>query len=69
MGFGLGALVFNFILLNLMNPENEPLNKETKRYSRDVANNLPYALRVMSAIYLALGLIGVFLITPPKKQA
>lgn len=69
MGFGIGALIFNLILLHLMNPDNEPLDKETKRYSRDVANNLPFALRVMSGIYLALGLLGVFLTTPPKKQA
>lgn len=64
MGFGLGALFFNLILLQLMNPKNESLDAD-KHYSREVADNLPYALRVMSAIYLGLGLIGVFLITPP----
>jgi hypothetical protein len=67
MGFGLGALIFNLILLQLMNPNNESLDAD-KRYSIDVANNLPYALRVMSSIYLALGLLGVFLIRPPMKQ-
>ena len=68
MGFGLGALFFNLILLQLMNPDNQPINKETHRYPEDVANNLPFALRVMSAIYLAMGLLGVFLISPVKKS-
>lgn len=31
MGFGLGALFFNFILLQLMNPDNVPNDKNTNR--------------------------------------
>jgi len=31
MGFGLGALFFNLILLQLMNPEDIPNDKETHR--------------------------------------
>jgi len=67
MGFGLGALFFNLILLQLMNPNNEPINKTTHRYTEDIANNLPFALRVMSGIYLVMGLIGVYLVDPVKK--
>lgn len=69
MGFGLGALFFNIILLQLMNPDNEPIDKETHRCSETVANNLPYALRVMSAIYLVMGLLGVLLISPVKNKS
>lgn len=39
-----------------------------KIYTKDVADNVPFALRVMSGIYLAIGLIGVALMKPPAKS-
>lgn len=31
-GFGLGSAIFNYIILELVNPHNIELDKETKRY-------------------------------------
>jgi len=33
-----------------------------------VANNLPIALKIMALIYLAIGLLGVFLVKAPEVE-
>lgn len=38
-----------------------------KIYPAEVANNVPSALRIMSAVYLGIGLIGVALMSPPAE--
>ena len=65
MGFGIGALFFNLILLQLINPDNDKFD-EHHRCSQDIANNLPIALRIICGLYVTLGLIGCLLIRPPK---
>ena len=65
MGFGIGALFFNLILLQLINPDNDKFD-ENHRCSQDIANNLPSALRIICGLYITLGLIGCLLIRPPK---
>jgi hypothetical protein len=67
MGFGLGALLFNLILLQLINPNNEKTD-ENHRFTREVAYNLPYAFKIISAIYLGMGYVGAILIRPVKKS-
>lgn len=69
LGYGISSLLFNFILLALINPNNESskaLEDGRKIYSREVADNVPFALRIMSAIYLGIGLVGIALMNPPK---
>jgi hypothetical protein len=68
MGFGIGALFFNLILLQLINPDNHPFDKTTHRFEKEIADNLPIALRMISGLYLALGLIAVVLIREVKKE-
>ena len=36
-GFGLSSAIFNYIILELINPENIPLNQTTKKYPIEVA--------------------------------
>ncbi|CAD8105092.1 unnamed protein product [Paramecium primaurelia] len=58
-GFGFTPLVFNPILQKLLNPDNIlPVNGY---YPEDVAENLMKSLRIVTTIYLVLGLIGAFL--------
>jgi hypothetical protein len=59
------------ILIRLINPHNsEPLllpdGSGRKIYATEVTNNLPFALQVMSAVYLAIGLVGIALMAPPE---
>ena len=39
MGFGMGALVFNFILVAIVNPDN--LKQENSLFPREVGDRLP----------------------------
>jgi multisubunit Na+/H+ antiporter MnhC subunit len=64
MGFGLGAFFFNFVLTNIVNPDN--VKQENNLFPQDIANNLPFALQILSAIYIGLGIIGVVLSIPHK---
>lgn len=58
-GFGLTPLVFNPILQRLLNPNNLlPINGY---YTEEVANNLMKALRIVTGIYLIIGLIGALM--------
>lgn len=66
MGFGSGALIFNFILLGIVNPDNE---KQTNNlFPKEVGDRLPTALLVLSAVYLGVGLLGVLLSIKPKEE-
>lgn len=62
MGFGLGAFFFNFVLTNIVNPDN--VKQDHNLFPQDIADNLPFALRILAAIYLGLGIIGVALSIP-----
>jgi hypothetical protein len=66
MGFGLGALIFNFILVAIVNPNNE--KQEHNIFPKDVGDNLPFALRILSIIYAAIGLLGVAFTIPVEKK-
>ena len=67
MGFGLGALCFNFILVGIVNPHNA--KQKDHLFPPEVGNTLPFALRILSAIYVGIGAIGVLLMNPPKKDS
>jgi len=42
------------------------LDDGRKIYGKDVADNLPKALMIMSGVYLGLGMIGIALMVSPK---
>jgi hypothetical protein len=68
MGFGLGAFFFNFVLVAVVNPNNEKQDAN-RLFPESVGNNLPLALQILAAIYAATGIIGVVLTIPAKKDA
>ena len=67
MGFGIGAFFFNMILLKLINPDNAKYDHD-HRFPKEIADNLPYALRVISGVYFVLGAIGSSLIRPKEHE-
>lgn len=66
MGFGLGAFVFNFILVAIVNPDN--LKQENNLFPEEVGERLPSALRILSGIYFGLGLLGILLTVPAPQR-
>ncbi|CAD8211111.1 unnamed protein product [Paramecium octaurelia] len=65
-GFGFTPLVFNPILQRLLNPDNIlPVNGY---YPEEVAENLMSSLRIVTTIYLGMGLIGAFLMQSIKQS-
>jgi hypothetical protein len=63
MAFGLGSLVFNFILLDLINPENKKQD-EKHLFPIEVAQKVPMALRYISLVYFGIGTVGCLLMIP-----
>jgi hypothetical protein len=54
----------------LINPDNaSPVQLPDGRniYSSDIVNNIPFAMKIMAAVYLLLGLLGVWLMKPPQQ--
>lgn len=66
MGFGLGAFFFNFVVVALINPDNA--QQTDHLFPREVGDNVPFTLRIMSIIYAAVGLVGCALIQPPLRS-
>jgi hypothetical protein len=69
MGLGSGALIFNQIILAVMNPNNIKPDPSTHLFPPEVANNLPLTWRVLAGVYLLLGLIGTAMMIPKKPEA
>lgn len=67
-GFGLGSVIFNQIIVMLINPNDVKADSTTKHFPEDIANNVPYALKILAAVYAATGILAVIFIRPPKKM-
>lgn len=68
MGFGLGAFFFNFILVAIVNPDNEKQGSD-HLFSEEIGNRLPLSFQILGLIYAAIGVIGAFLTIPVQKEA
>jgi hypothetical protein len=66
MGFGLGAFFFNFIVVALVNPDNE--KQDRGLFPEGVGENMPFALQIMAIIYAVIGIVGAALISPPLSK-
>ena len=58
-GFGFGAFIFGFVTTALVNPNDEKPDKETKYFSRDVADKAPGMLRFCIAIWAGLCVLAI----------
>lgn len=67
MGLGFGALLFNQIIVAIMNPNNISPD-EHHYFPMEVAENLPTVWRVLAGVYLGLALIGTAMMVPKKKK-
>jgi hypothetical protein len=59
-GYGLGSFAFSFIAYALINPNDESPNS-SHIFPENVAQNLPFALRILGIIYCAVTLTGSLL--------
>lgn len=66
-GYGFGSMIFATIVLDIVNPDDEHAD-EFSCFSRDVADRLPKAIRVLSLIYLIGMIIAGFMITHPEED-
>ena len=65
-GFGFGSFLFGFISTALINPNN--YSTIDGYYEKDVANNVPGAIRLFAMIWASIGLISVKLLKPKEKH-
>ena len=64
-GFGFGSFIFNQIIVQLVNP-NDMKADSNNRFPESIANNVPFTLKVLSAVYLGMGLVASYFVQPPK---
>eukprot|EP01017_Pseudomicrothorax_dubius_P010151 TRINITY_DN13594_c0_g1_i4.p1 TRINITY_DN13594_c0_g1~~TRINITY_DN13594_c0_g1_i4.p1 ORF type:complete len:298 (+),score=68.79 TRINITY_DN13594_c0_g1_i4:11-904(+) len=74
-GFGLSTFIFNFIALQIVNPDNQKPGKKVfsgenvEYYFQDeIASKVPSMLQTLSVCYLILGAIGSICMRPPLKK-
>ena len=60
----MGALIFNFILVALVNPDN--LKQVDSLFPQEIGDRLPGALRILAAVYAGIGFLGVALTVKAK---
>ena len=68
-GFGFGACIFGLTFTFLTNPNNEPatiqVSGDAKLFSYSVARHVPWTLRYMGFMYMALTAAAVLLVSDP----
>ena len=67
-GFGLSSFIFSFIAKAIVNPTNEPLEKDGY-YGPDVYDNVTKLFIILGSIYTGLGILSATLFVPFRKEA
>ena len=67
-GFGFGSVIFNYVIIELINPDNVKVDHDTHRFPEDIANNLPFTLRILALIYFVVGIIGALFLSPERRK-
>ena len=62
----MGSFIFNYVTLAIVNPDNLHPDKVTKLFGPEVYENVPSMFRILAICYLALGILGIFLIKYPR---
>ena len=63
-GFGFGAFVFNFVATAIVNPDNVKADPVTGFFPLDVADRVPKMIKILSACWLGLAIIGICMVFP-----
>jgi len=66
-GYGFGSFTFNLIALQLVNPENKEIPPGQKYFEEDVYSRVPFMFRILSLMYLVIGIFGCLLVKMPKS--
>eukprot|EP00347_Sterkiella_histriomuscorum_P003101 403365582 len=66
-GFGMGSFMFDFISVALVNPNAQDPDKQGV-YSLEVANNVPYMLRMLALIWTIISTIAFFMTFKVDKK-
>ena len=66
-GVGMGTFIFNLVSTYLVNPNSENADVNGL-FDSDVANNVPYMIRILVACWASLGVVGITLIFPFKPE-
>jgi len=66
-GVGMGTFIFNLLSTYLVNPNSENADVNGL-FDSDVANNVPYMIRILVACWASLGVVGITLIFPFKPE-
>lgn len=67
MGLGFGALLFNQIIVAVMNPHNIPPDAQ-HYFPQEVADNLPKCWRALAGVYLGLAVVGTSIMIPKRIE-
>ncbi|CAM9184371.1 unnamed protein product [Ascophyllum nodosum] len=68
-GFGSGAAVFNIVAILWVNPNDASPDPTTGYFSEEVAKRVPGMYLILGSSYLALGMFGSWLLSPPPASA
>lgn len=63
-GYGIGPLMFNTIAGAVLNPKNQPYDKDTGRFPEDVNENWQKGWLVIISTYVGLTILSLILIFP-----
>lgn len=67
-GYGLGALVFNYVQTAYLNPLNLSPNPDGYFYAESILSRVPNLFILLFAIYITVQLIGCCLVFTPPRQ-
>ena len=65
--YGVGPIFFNLIFMSLCNPDDLESDKN-RIFPKEVADNVPRTMKIMSCIFLFFGLVAFFSYIPKSKN-
>lgn len=65
-GFGFGAFTFNYVSSALVNPDG--IEGDHGHYPKEVADRVPFMIKILSLCWLGLSIIGILMIFPFKAE-
>lgn len=68
-GFGMGALIFNFVQTAFLNPKNLPANSEGIFEQEEILNKVPYVFLLLGMIYSIMQVVGCLMLSDPQHTS
>jgi len=67
--FGFGTLIFNYVALAIVNPDNKAasiVSDGSTYFTSDIYEKVPEMFKILAGCYLVVGMAGALLVTYPK---